>query len=67
VDIDGRLRRGSTTNISPARLTSTIGSGAASTIAARESNLHGLAETITWLDTYVKNAPARRQTDSASR
>jgi dipeptidyl aminopeptidase/acylaminoacyl peptidase len=35
--------------------------------AARESNLHVLAETITWLDQYVKNAPARRQTDSASR
>jgi dipeptidyl aminopeptidase/acylaminoacyl peptidase len=35
--------------------------------AARESNLHVLAETITWLDKYVKNAPTRRQTDSASR
>ena len=29
--------------------------------------VHVLAETITWLDKYVKNAPARRQTDSASR
>ena len=35
--------------------------------AARESNLHVLAETIAWLDKYVKNAPARRQSDSASR
>jgi dipeptidyl aminopeptidase/acylaminoacyl peptidase len=35
--------------------------------AARESNLHVLAETITWLDKYVKNAPAKRLTDSASR
>ena len=30
--------------------------------AARESNLHVLAETITWLDRYVKNAPARMTT-----
>ena len=35
--------------------------------AARESNLHVLAETIEWLDKYVKNATARRQTDSAPR
>ena len=35
--------------------------------AARESNLHVLAETITWLDKYVKNAAGRKQTDSASR
>jgi dipeptidyl aminopeptidase/acylaminoacyl peptidase len=35
--------------------------------AARESNLHVLAETVNWLDKYVKNAPAKRQTDSASR
>jgi dipeptidyl aminopeptidase/acylaminoacyl peptidase len=30
--------------------------------AARESNLHVLAETVTWLDKYVKNAPAKRIT-----
>ena len=35
--------------------------------AARESNLHVLAETVNWLDKYVKNAPAKRQTDSVSR
>ena len=35
--------------------------------AARESNLHVLAETINWLDKYVKSAPARRHTDSAAR
>jgi dipeptidyl aminopeptidase/acylaminoacyl peptidase len=35
--------------------------------AARESNLHVLAETIKWFDKYVKNAPAKRLTDSASR
>jgi dipeptidyl aminopeptidase/acylaminoacyl peptidase len=34
--------------------------------AARESNLHVLAETINWLDKYVKNAP-RRTTDTAGR
>ncbi|MEX1257009.1 MAG: prolyl oligopeptidase family serine peptidase [Gemmatimonadota bacterium] len=28
--------------------------------AARESNLHVLWETLTWLDTYVKNAPPSR-------
>jgi dipeptidyl aminopeptidase/acylaminoacyl peptidase len=35
--------------------------------AARESNLHVVAETLNWLDKYVKNAPPRRSTDSASR
>jgi dipeptidyl aminopeptidase/acylaminoacyl peptidase len=35
--------------------------------AARESNLHVLAETIDWLDKYVKHAPGKRLTDSASR
>jgi dipeptidyl aminopeptidase/acylaminoacyl peptidase len=35
--------------------------------AARESNLHVLAETINWLEKYVKNAPAKRLTDSAAR
>jgi dipeptidyl aminopeptidase/acylaminoacyl peptidase len=35
--------------------------------AARESNLHVLAETIEWLDKYVKNATTRGQTDSAHR
>jgi dipeptidyl aminopeptidase/acylaminoacyl peptidase len=36
--------------------------------AARESNLHVVAETINWLDKYVKNAPTRKSTtDSASR
>ena len=30
--------------------------------AARESNLHVLAETINWLDKYVKQPPARRTT-----
>ena len=35
--------------------------------AARESSLHVLAETVNWLDKYVKHAPAKRQTDSASR
>ena len=34
---------------------------------ARESNMHVVAETLTWLDRYVKNAPARRTTDTASR
>lgn len=32
--------------------------------AARESNLHVLAEMLNWMDKYVKNAPPR-QTDSA--
>jgi dipeptidyl aminopeptidase/acylaminoacyl peptidase len=36
--------------------------------AARESNLHVVAETINWLDKYVKNAPAgKSRTDTASR
>src|SRR5688572_12616195 len=35
--------------------------------AARESNLHVVAETINWLDTHVKNAPVRSRTDSAPR
>ena len=34
---------------------------------ARESNMHVVAETLAWLDRYVKNAPARRTTDTASR
>jgi dipeptidyl aminopeptidase/acylaminoacyl peptidase len=35
--------------------------------AARESVLHTLAETINWLDTYVKNAPPRAKTTTAER
>jgi dipeptidyl aminopeptidase/acylaminoacyl peptidase len=35
--------------------------------AARESNLHVLWETLTWLDTYVKNAPASRPPGTATR
>ena len=35
--------------------------------AARESNLHVMAEQVRWLDTYVKNAPARRATETAGR
>ena len=36
--------------------------------AARESNLHVVAETLNWLDKYVKNAaPRKSTTDSASR
>jgi dipeptidyl aminopeptidase/acylaminoacyl peptidase len=35
--------------------------------AARESNMHVVAETLNWLDHYVKNAPARKATDTASR
>jgi dipeptidyl aminopeptidase/acylaminoacyl peptidase len=34
---------------------------------ARESNLHVLAETIAWLDKYVKNSSSRKQSDSAAR
>jgi dipeptidyl aminopeptidase/acylaminoacyl peptidase len=34
--------------------------------AARDSVFHTLAETITWLDKYVKNAPARKTTTEAS-
>ena len=30
--------------------------------AARESNLHVIAEMLNWLDTYVKKVPARRMT-----
>ena len=30
--------------------------------AARESNMHVVAETINWLDKYVKNAGARQTT-----
>ncbi|MBA2259563.1 MAG: S9 family peptidase [Acidobacteria bacterium] len=30
--------------------------------AARESNMHVVAETINWLDKYVKNSPARKTT-----
>jgi dipeptidyl aminopeptidase/acylaminoacyl peptidase len=32
--------------------------------AARESNMHVVAETLAWLDKYVKNAPARAATQS---
>jgi dipeptidyl aminopeptidase/acylaminoacyl peptidase len=35
--------------------------------AARESNFHTVAETLNWLNKYVKNAPAKKQTDSVSR
>jgi dipeptidyl aminopeptidase/acylaminoacyl peptidase len=35
--------------------------------AARESNLHVMAEHVRWLDTYVKNQPARRATETAGR
>jgi dipeptidyl aminopeptidase/acylaminoacyl peptidase len=35
--------------------------------AARESNLHVLAETVAWLDKYVKNKAANRLTNSAAR
>jgi dipeptidyl aminopeptidase/acylaminoacyl peptidase len=35
--------------------------------AARESNLHVVWETLTWLDTYVKHAPARRETEPVRR
>jgi dipeptidyl aminopeptidase/acylaminoacyl peptidase len=34
--------------------------------AARESVFHTVAETLNWLDKYVKNAPARTTTDSAA-
>jgi dipeptidyl aminopeptidase/acylaminoacyl peptidase len=34
--------------------------------AARESVLHTIAETITWLDKYVKNAPPRTKTTTAA-
>jgi dipeptidyl aminopeptidase/acylaminoacyl peptidase len=35
--------------------------------AARESVLHTIAETINWLDKYVKNAPPRTRTTTASK
>jgi dipeptidyl aminopeptidase/acylaminoacyl peptidase len=35
--------------------------------AARESVLHTLAETINWLDKYVKNAPPRAKTTTAQK
>jgi dipeptidyl aminopeptidase/acylaminoacyl peptidase len=36
--------------------------------AARESNLHVIAEALNWLDKYVKNAPPRKHTtDTVSR
>jgi dipeptidyl aminopeptidase/acylaminoacyl peptidase len=35
--------------------------------AARESNLHTVAEMLNWLDKYVKNAQPRKTTDSVSR
>jgi dipeptidyl aminopeptidase/acylaminoacyl peptidase len=34
--------------------------------AARESNLHTVAEMLNWLDKYVKNAPARKTTTDQS-
>jgi dipeptidyl aminopeptidase/acylaminoacyl peptidase len=34
---------------------------------ARESNMHVVAETIGWLDRYVKSAPVRTATDATSR
>jgi hypothetical protein len=34
---------------------------------ARESVLHTIAETINWLDKYVKNAPPRAKTTTAQR
>jgi dipeptidyl aminopeptidase/acylaminoacyl peptidase len=35
--------------------------------AARESILHVLWETLTWLDTYVKDAPPRRPPGTVAR
>ena len=35
--------------------------------AARESVLHTIAETINWLDKYVKNAPPRTKTTTAQK
>ena len=35
--------------------------------AARESIFHTVTETVNWLNKYVKNAPARPVTDSASK
>ena len=35
--------------------------------AARESVFHTVAETLNWLDKYVKNAKPRKETDSSSR
>ncbi|HSC29362.1 MAG TPA: prolyl oligopeptidase family serine peptidase [Vicinamibacterales bacterium] len=35
--------------------------------SARESVFHTLAETVNWLDKYVKNAPARKTTDTVAR
>jgi dipeptidyl aminopeptidase/acylaminoacyl peptidase len=35
--------------------------------AARESNLHVIWETLTWLDRYVKNAPPRRPPGTVAR
>jgi dipeptidyl aminopeptidase/acylaminoacyl peptidase len=34
---------------------------------ARESNMHVVAETLKWLDQYVKNAPSGRPAESGSR
>ena len=34
---------------------------------ARESNMHVVAETLNWLDHYVKNAPPRQSGESGSR
>ena len=35
--------------------------------SARESNLHTLAETLNWLEKYVKNAPPRSITSAAGK
>jgi dipeptidyl aminopeptidase/acylaminoacyl peptidase len=34
---------------------------------ARESNIHVVAETLNWLDKYVKNAPPRPAASSGTR
>ena len=35
--------------------------------SARESNMHVVAETINWLDKYVKNATPKSTTTSSAR
>jgi dipeptidyl aminopeptidase/acylaminoacyl peptidase len=35
--------------------------------AARESNMHVVAEMLNWLDTYLTPGPARRTSETASR
>ena len=35
--------------------------------AARESNMHVIAEMANWLDKYVKNAQGKRMTDSVAK